>query len=271
MRWLLRKSRTTASQPFDWSSTVLKADAKAAKDLGRRFANSFEFPEVGASEINAKIKTSIGLESGFSSIVNARARRIYRKADFTEIEQAAITRYRAALIEHVEHGIVQRLENRVAADAYGVRKRAEEKAAHTNADARRQVLAKRPAAPQPHPLGVSPRGAETLVAQWMRHLGVIDAYVTQYSRDGGIDVESRSHVAQVKHITGAVKVSDVRALHGVGVSMRKQSWFFTSTRYTEESTNFADHVGMALFVYSAERGTLRGANATAVRLCRMET
>jgi hypothetical protein len=43
-------------------------------------------------------------------------------------------------------------------------------------------------APEPLPYGVSPKGAEQLVADWMRHLGMRSAEATRYTRDSGIDV-----------------------------------------------------------------------------------
>ncbi|MCK8609708.1 restriction endonuclease [Agromyces sp. C10] len=54
--------------------------------------------------------------------------------------------------------------------------------------------------PAPQPYGVSHRGAEQLVADWMRHLGAFDAEVTRFTADGGVDVVSAHWIAQVKNL-----------------------------------------------------------------------
>lgn len=117
--------------------------------------------------------------------------------------------------------------------------------------------------PAPQPFGVSPRGAEELVAQWMRSLGDVTATTTQYVGDGGIDVQSERYIAQVKHYAGVVGVGDVRQLAGVASVEHRQALFFTSTGYAEGATAFADQAGIGLFIYSAEEGTLVAVNALA--------
>ncbi|MBA8848741.1 restriction endonuclease [Microcella alkalica] len=121
-------------------------------------------------------------------------------------------------------------------------------------------------APKPLPFGVSPRGAELLVVDWMRHLGVLDAEVTPERSDGGIDVTSASTVAQVKHYKGKVGVVEVRELFGVATSRGKRGYFFTSAGYTPEAISFAVATEMLLFVYSAELGTLIGATPQSTAL-----
>lgn len=119
----------------------------------------------------------------------------------------------------------------------------------------------RPApAPPPQPFGVSHEGAESLCAAWMRHLGVLDAEVTKYVGDGGIDVESEQYVAQVKNYTGSVAVADVRALFGVAVADDRHPILFTSGTITSEGRAFAARIRMALIHYDALDGTLRGLN-----------
>lgn len=123
-----------------------------------------------------------------------------------------------------------------------------------------------PAAPDPHPNGVSPREAEFVVAQWVRRLGDLDVEVTQTSRDGGYDVAGRFTVTQVKHYTDFVSVSDVRAIYGVAVSLEKVPLFFTSGRYTKAGESFARMNFIPLFRYSAEKGTLIPENNEAKKL-----
>lgn len=141
---------------------------------------------------------------------------------------------------------------------------ADEEALVRARDAR--ALARPHPVPQALPYGVSPRGAELLVADWMRHLGILDAAVTRERGDGGIDVTSQTSVAQVKHYKGRVSVIEVRELFGVAASLRKQPLFFTSAGYTAEAIAFASATGMSLFVYSAELGTLKGMTPPAVAL-----
>lgn len=142
--------------------------------------------------------------------------------------------------------------------------RAKNGAAAIERDRQRSALMERPApAPEPQPYGVSPRGAEMLVAVWMRHLGFTDAVVTPEKSDGGIDVTSGTHVAQVKHYTGNVSVVEVRELFGVAIARDKAGLFFTSNGYTADAITFAASVNLPLFLYSAEDGTLRGANSWA--------
>lgn len=126
----------------------------------------------------------------------------------------------------------------------------------------------RPPRPDPLPYGVSPRGAEFLVSEWMKHLGVSDATVTQQSSDGGIDVTSADYVAQVKHYTGSVGGPDIQRLAGAAYPLRKEPLFFTSGRYTPAAERAAEVGGVALFVYNAEAGTLNPANAKALDLVR---
>lgn len=135
--------------------------------------------------------------------------------------------------------------------------------AHAANEAKRQERWRnRPApAPPPQPFGVSHEGAESLCAAWMRHLGVLDAEVTKYVGDGGIDVESEQYVAQVKNYTGSVAVADVRALFGVAVADGRHPILFTSGTITSEGRAFAARIRMALIHYDALDGTLRGLNA----------
>lgn len=95
-----------------------------------------------------------------------------------------------------------RYEKRIA-DANQARRDAEQAEQRAAAAARAEVVQNRPApAPSPLPYGVSHRGAETLAADWMRHIGILDAGVTPAQADGGIDVSSDTHVVQVKHYKG---------------------------------------------------------------------
>ncbi|GGO63948.1 hypothetical protein GCM10010910_17640 [Microbacterium nanhaiense] len=117
--------------------------------------------------------------------------------------------------------------------------------------------------PQPRPRGVGPQEAEELAAEWMRFLGAVDAEVTRYSGDGGVDVISSAYIAQVKNLAPmySVPVAQVRELAGVAAHDGRRALFFTSGSYSAGGVEFADRAGIALFIYRAEEGDLIGANA----------
>lgn len=122
------------------------------------------------------------------------------------------------------------------------------------------------AAPFAYPAGIDPRAAEFLVAAWIRYLGDPDAVTTQATRDGGVDVESPRHIAQVKHWAGTVPVGPIRELVGVAAMDGRRPLFFTSGRFTRDAVAFADGSGMPLFIFNPYAGTLTGGNALGTSL-----
>jgi hypothetical protein len=117
--------------------------------------------------------------------------------------------------------------------------------------------------PSPMPRGVNPRGAEELCAKWMGFLGAIHVEVTKYASDGGIDVESWRHIAQVKNYSGTVGVAAIREFSGVAKVDGRIGLFFTSGNYAAGAIEFADKADIALFRYSAVLGELYAANSRA--------
>lgn len=117
--------------------------------------------------------------------------------------------------------------------------------------------------PQKQEFGVSDEGAESLVAAWMRWLGIYDAEATQYVGDGGIDVEGTGYIAQVKNFTGFVGVAPIRELKGVSAVDGRTPLFFTSGDYSSGCESFADVAGVYLFQYDAKEATLRAKNKLA--------
>lgn len=144
--------------------------------------------------------------------------------------------------------------------------RAEEERLHEEGERLREErwLCRPAPKPLPQPFGVSHRGAESLICAWMRHLGVLDAEVTQFVGDGGIDVSSADFIAQVKNYAGSIPVAAVRELFGVAVAESKHPLLFTSGMMTVEGNAFASRVGMAVFRYNAEEGTLEGLNGKGI-------
>lgn len=129
---------------------------------------------------------------------------------------------------------------------------------------RREAL--RPPRPRPRLCGVTPTAAEHLACEWMQHLGVADAAATQQSVDGGVDVTSKTVVAQVKHYAAPVGVEPLRALHGVATVSQRRAAFFTLTGYTRRAIDFGTDARMPLFIYDVQEGSLSGVNPIA-RTC----
>ena len=117
--------------------------------------------------------------------------------------------------------------------------------------------------PEKQQFGVSDEGAESLVAQWMRWLGVYDAEATKFVGDGGIDVESSKYIAQVKNFTGLVGIAAIRELAGVAAVDGRIGLFFTSGSYPREADMWAESAGIYLFQYDAKEAKLRACNSLA--------
>ena len=117
--------------------------------------------------------------------------------------------------------------------------------------------------PDKQPFGVSDEGAESLVAQWMRWLGVFDAEATKFVGDGGIDVESSQYIAQVKNFTGLVGIAAIRELAGVAAVDGRTGLFFTSGNYPPNADTWAEAAGIYLFQYDAKDAKLRASNSLA--------
>lgn len=95
---------------------------------------------------------------------------------------------------------------------------------------------------------------------WMEYLGGSNAVVSSATQDGGVDIISDGHVAQVKLYNGAVPVSQIRDLLGTSVDFGKKPIFFASMAYSKGSIEFADRNNIPLIVVDAYNGVLRGAN-----------
>ncbi len=115
-----------------------------------------------------------------------------------------------------------------------------------------------PYGPRPAPLqfDVSPQEAEHYVAAWLGFLGVVDSEVTQYSQDGGVDIESSDYVVQVKHLAKAVSVQPIRELFGVAASKGKRAVFFSRSGYTKDALRFAEDNRIIAFEYKTNIGHL---------------
>lgn len=121
--------------------------------------------------------------------------------------------------------------------------------------------------PNPQPYGVSNYGAESLVADWLTYLGLKNVTVTVASGDGGIDVETDTHVCQVKNYSSqGVSVQEVRELFGVAVSMGKAPLIFTSSSLTAPAYAFAEANDIAAIQYDAAEAALFALNELGANL-----
>lgn len=102
----------------------------------------------------------------------------------------------------------------------------------------------------------------------MKHLGIMDARVTQFVADGGIDITSAKYEAQVKHYTGSIGAPDIQRLIRATFPHTKGLLFFTSSRYTAQAITAAATAGVALFQYHADAGDLYASNQQAEGLIR---
>lgn len=144
---------------------------------------------------------------------------------------------------------------RVAMQAHGIRLREHEHRELEEREAQELEDARQRPQPVEH---CTHQQAEYLAALWMKHLGEIDAKVSQATRDGGIDVESAHFVVEVKHHAVAIGPYPVRALAGVAYSKKKVGAFFSRSGYSKDAMKFARDAGVLLFKYDAEAGTLNG-------------
>lgn len=118
--------------------------------------------------------------------------------------------------------------------------------------------------PMQLPYGVADDGAERLVADWMKYLGVLDASTTPYTRDGGRDVVSHKWVVSVKNYKKQpVTVQEVREIFGVAASDKKLALLFTSSYVSQDGLDFAEKNNIPLVHYDAIASSLEDLNHSA--------
>lgn len=116
------------------------------------------------------------------------------------------------------------------------------------------------------PIGSWPQ-AEELAAHHMSDvLGFLDVELTRRGSDGGLDVISRSAVAQVKRELKQVGRPLLQQLRGSrGRNDDRQPIFYAASGYTEPATDYAYWNLVALFTFD-DSGTIRSANEWATSL-----
>jgi hypothetical protein len=105
----------------------------------------------------------------------------------------------------------------------------------------------------------SPEEAEHFVAAQMRDMGFADATVTESGPDGGIDVRARGAVAQVKWTHAKIGRPELQRLYGArGRDHSKDMLFFSESHYTPKALDYANEVGIALFLYTQDQRLFAG-------------
>jgi hypothetical protein len=118
-----------------------------------------------------------------------------------------------------------------------------------------------PEPPPPMPEKISHQNYESYCRDFMVSWGYLDARITRYSVDGGVDIESEQLVAQCKHFSkGTVGVREVREIFGVAVSEGKGAIIFTSGKYSAGAKEFADKNNVGLVLLRETDGIARFQN-----------
>lgn len=118
--------------------------------------------------------------------------------------------------------------------------------------------------PERQIFGVSSRGGELYVAEWLKWMGLKNVTVTPERRDGGFDVETDDYIIQVKTFSRDwVGVAPVRELYGVAQAEGKLSMFWVRGILSDDAQTFANKVEMPVFQFSPEEGLVQPANTFA--------
>ena len=99
---------------------------------------------------------------------------------------------------------------------------------------------------------LSPREAEKLVQEWLVYLGFVEAQVTQYSQDGGVDVLTDEFAVQVKRWRNGnnLGVRDVRELYGVATKLKKSALFFITSDVSSAAMKEANELCMPIIRFA---------------------
>jgi hypothetical protein len=109
------------------------------------------------------------------------------------------------------------------------------------------------------------KDAEQVAAEWMKFFGFLDAKCTPPGKDGGIDVESKLSIAQVKMEAVSTSRPTVQALAGIASFSGKTAFFFSSAGFTREALEWGTDAGVVMFTFDLQ-GTPEPLNAKARNL-----
>lgn len=93
------------------------------------------------------------------------------------------------------------------------------------------------------------RTAEEIAAAALRQLGIHDAVVTQSTRDGGVDVTSSTHVAQVKHLNKKAPAEVIQKIIGAALHRGANAVVFSLGGYSQDALSYAEDMRVPLFTY----------------------
>lgn len=132
-----------------------------------------------------------------------------------------------------------------------------------DANSARSVWLRSRVRPAAQPYGVSHIGAEHLVGDWLKYLGIPGVEVTQASQDGGVDVLTDEFACQVKYYKNQnVSVQEVREIFGVATAMGRMALVFTSSAMTPSAIDFAEQVGIPVVKFVVEVADLFALNGS---------
>lgn len=102
---------------------------------------------------------------------------------------------------------------------------------------------------KPNPAQIlTPEKFEWYCAEWCAYFGHKNVSVTQFIKDGGIDIYGEGFIAQVKFQELPVGVKPIRELAGVLTnSSAKIAYFFTLNGYTNAAIAEAEELHIAIF------------------------
>lgn len=96
----------------------------------------------------------------------------------------------------------------------------------------------------------NPREAEEIACHWLRYFGFDDVQLTPEGNDGGVDIEGKQVVAQVKAEMKPVGRPYLQALYGIASLDSKQAIFFALSGFTPHAIEWAEKAAIALFCFN---------------------
>lgn len=99
------------------------------------------------------------------------------------------------------------------------------------------------------PQNMTWQAAEMMACEWMKKNGHWGAKQTPAGADGGIDIESISSIAQVKHHSSPVGLGEMQRLYGIAQSRRKKALFFSASGYSAPALEWAKKHRIECYTY----------------------
>jgi hypothetical protein len=120
-----------------------------------------------------------------------------------------------------------------------------------------------PEPPAEAPQGISHEQYEAYCCSMLQSWGYLDASITRYVQDGGLDVESAELVVQCKHVKGNVGAPDIQKIFGIASKDKKIAVVFSAGGFTKDGLRWANQAGVALITLREIDGTPKPQNETA--------